>query len=54
MMSRMQKQMGGMPGGEEMDPEEALAQAGNRKSRRNAKKQKKGGRGGGKGFWGGF
>jgi len=54
MMSRMQKQMGGMPGGEEMDPEEALAQAGNRKSRRNAKKQKKGGRGGGKGFGGGF
>lgn len=55
MMSRMQKQMGGMgPGG--MDPSMAgaenaeLPQMGNRKMRRAAKKTKKGGRGGGMGF----
>lgn len=58
MMSRMQKQMGGMPGGpSDMDP--AMAgqggvQMGNRKMRRQAKKMKKAGRGGGKGFGGGF
>jgi signal recognition particle subunit SRP54 len=55
MMSRMQKQMGGMgPGG--MDPPMAgaenaeLPQMGIRKMRRAAKKTKKGGRGGGMGF----
>lgn len=55
MMSRMQKQMGGMPGGgPEMDAMGAGADmesmAGNRQMRRAAKKLKKGGRGGGMGF----
>lgn len=57
MMSRMQKQMGGMPGGPEMDAmgagadmESMANMAGNRQMRRAAKKQKKGGRGGGMGF----
>lgn len=53
MMSRMQKQMGGV-GGPDMDPamagEADLPQMGNRSMRRAAKKSKKGGRGGGKGF----
>lgn len=57
MMSRMQKQMGGMPNGPEMDAmgagadmESMASLAGNRQMRRAAKKQKKGGRGGGMGF----
>jgi signal recognition particle subunit SRP54 len=58
MMSRMQKQMGGMPGGgPEMDAmgagadmESMAGMAGNRQMRRAAKKLKKGGRGGGMGF----
>lgn len=59
MMSRMQKQMGGMPDGvgpNGMDPAMAgagMPEIGNRKMRRAAKKVKKG-RGGGKGFGGGF
>lgn len=59
MMSRMQKQMGGMPEGvgpNGMDPAMAgagMPEIGNRKMRRAAKKMKKG-RGGGKGFGGGF
>jgi signal recognition particle subunit SRP54 len=55
MMSRMQKQMGGMPGGgPEMDAmgsgADMESMAGNRQMRRAAKKLKKGGRGGGMGF----
>mmetsp|Transcript_5899 Transcript_5899/g.8667 ORF Transcript_5899/g.8667 Transcript_5899/m.8667 type:complete len:586 (-) Transcript_5899:22-1779(-) len=51
MMSRMQKQMGGGPGGDPnaAGPEEGV-QMGNRKSRRQAKKMKKGKGFGGKGF----
>lgn len=50
MMSRMQKQMGGMGPGD-MEAENAeLPQMGIRKMRHAAKKTKKGGRGGGMGF----
>lgn len=56
MMSRMQKQMGGTGGPDDMDPAMAGGMPGdspamgNRKMRRAAKKNKKGGRGGGMGF----
>lgn len=58
MMSRMQKQMGGMAGGEEgMEPALAggvpgqeMPPMGNRAARRMAKKKQKKGRGGGGGF----
>ena len=50
MMSRMQKQMGGMGPGDPAVPEGEMPAVGNRQMRRAAKKKKKGGRGGAKGF----